>query len=821
MLLNEFRVKAKGLPDYLPWAGLVDNGIVLTKSGAFLAGFRFRGPDLDSATKEELISVASRINAALALTDGWSLFVDTFRRRATFKMPAGAFPDRTTRLLADARDIAREDEDAGFETDAVLCVCWQPDPDAASKTEAMFVEGGDDKAGAHTRALGRFRGALREIRDRLSSLIKIERLIDRELPDGSIESPLLAHLQSCVTLEPRSRFVLPEVPFYLDALLGRRDVTPGFEPRVDGKTVIALTLTAMPATSHPAILDFLGCLPVEYRWSNRFIYLSTHQADKLIKKYRSKWAQKRLSLMNLMRQANGGAATHVNLDADAMANDAVEAEAVNSSGAVRFGFWTSVILLAHKKPETVREAARQVKKRIVDAGFDCIIEDVNATEAYIGSMPGNTYANVRRPIIHTLNLAHYLPFTQVWSGPTRHPCPFYPENSPPLLLAATDGATPYRLCLHAGDLGHTAIIGPTGSGKSTLLATLAAAQFRYPRAQVFAFDKGYSMFALVNASGGEHYDIAGESGALAFCPLGAIDRGENERAWAAEWIENLCVLQGLEMTPARRKAIFAAVAQLAYATTLPSQRTMTDYCTVVQDIEVRQALEYYTLRGAAGDLLDASHDALDDSAGDAARFQVFEIEHLMTRGERVVIPVLTYLFHRLSQRFDGSPTLLLLDEAWVMLGHPVFREKIREWLKVLRKSNVAVVFATQSLSDLQRSGIDDVIYESCPSKILLANAESQTEAMYPLYQAIGLNSRLIETVSRMTPKRQYLHIHPDGRRVFDLGLTAEELAFVGVSDRDSLRDIRELMNSEPETWPATWLRMRGLDDAAQAWLSYN
>jgi type IV secretion system protein VirB4 len=813
MLLAEFRSKAKALPDFLPWAGLIDNGIVLTKSGALLAGFVFRGPDLDSSTREELMSVAARVNAALLLTDGWSLHVDTMRARSTFALPEATWPDRTTRLLGEARMIAREGDATGYDSRSVLVVCWHPDPDAASRAEAIFVQGGGE-SGPHLKALHTFRGALREIRDRLSGILNIQRLVDVEQPDGSIHSPLLAHLQACVSFEQRTKFVVPENPLYLDALLGRRQVVPGFEPIIGQKTVVAMTVTGMPATSYPGILDFLGRMQTEYRWSNRFIFMSTRQADKEIKKYRSKWAQKRMSLMNLLRSSQGGNVTHINLDADAMATDAVEAEAVNSSGLVRFGYWTSTLLVAHEKPEVAREAAQWIKKRIVDAGFDAMIEDVNAMESYIGSMPGNTYANVRRPLIHTLNLAHYLPFTQVWTGAASHPCPFYPTSSPPLLLTATDGATPYRLCLHAGDLGHTAIVGPTGSGKSTLLATLAAAHFRYPRAQVFAFDKGYSMKPLVQAAGGQHYDIAGEESGLAFCPLGRIG-SDSERAWAAEWLESLCELQGLAMTPHLRKEIFRAVVQLADQTSQQDHRTLTDFLTVVQDQEIRSALEYYTLRGAAGDLLDAREDGLD-----ADRFQVFELEHLMQRGERVVIPVLTYLFQRLSERFDGSPTMLILDEAWIMLGHPVFRAKIREWLKVLRKSNVAVIFATQSLSDLSKSGIADVVFESCPSKILLANTEAQTEAIRPMYQEIGLNSRQIEIISHMTPKRQYFHMHPEGRRVFELALTAEELAFVGAGDRDSLRLMDQLRSIDRDTWPAAWLRERGLAEAAEQWLSY-
>lgn len=809
--LRQFRSKAASLPDLLPWAMSVDDGIVLTKAGGYLAGWVYSGPDLDSATHAELGAMAARINSGLALGDGWVLHCDAVRMPVKEYAPAGEFPDRTTRMIDDLRRERHSGGGVGYVNRNILTLTWFPPTDREAKAGWLFVEGGEE--GGAARALASFKEALREIEGRLKAFLKIKRLVDTVDEQGMITSPLLAHLELCVSFDDRP-LRTPVMPIYLDTLIGAHDLTTGFQPRIDRRYVAALSIEGFPSHSFPGILDMLARLPVPYRWSNRFIFLEPRDAEKIINKYRSQWSQKRKSALNTVREETGGQATHIDLHADNQTNDAVAALAEASSGAVRYGYYSSVILLAHEDAGILDDVAREVQTVVQNHGFGCRVEEVNAVEAWLGSLPGNTSANVRRPLIHTLNLAHLLPFTGIWAGSPQNPCPFYPKNSPPLLYAHTDGSTPFRLNLHSGDLGHTAIIGPTGSGKSTLLATLIGQQFRYPKAQVFAFDKGYSLLPLVWASGGQHYDIAGEGPELAFCPLAQIDKPA-EQAWAAEWLESLAELQGVTINPGLRAELHRAVVQLAGSTTQASERTLTDYVTTLQSHDLREALSYYTIKGPAGHLLDAQSDSLANDI-----FQVFEMEHLMNRGDKILLPVLTYLFHRLEQRFNGQPTFLVLDEAWIMLGNPAFRAKIREWLKVLRKANVAVIFATQSLTDLIKSGIADVIFESCPTKILLANAEAATDNVRPLYEEMGLNARQVSILAHATPKRDYYVIHPDGRRLFELGLTPGELAFVGASGKEDIAAIRELREEYGELWPPAWLRYRGLESEAELWESY-
>ncbi len=161
--------------------------------------------------------------------------------------------------------------------------------------------------------------------------------------------------------------------------------------------------------------------------------------------------------------------------------------------------------------------------------------------------------------------------------------------------------------------------------------------------------------------------------------------------------------------------------------------------------------------------------------------------------------------------------MLVLDEAWLLLGHPVFREKIREWLKVLRKANCAVIMATQSLSDAIKSGIFDVLVESCPTKLLLPNEEAdktgtdQHPGPRDLYEIMGLNESQIQLLKYAVKKRHYYYLSPLGRQLIDLKLGPVALSFVAVSDKESLSQLRRLKAGYGDEWPYIWMKQRGVN----------
>lgn len=800
LMLKEYRSRADRLADHLPWAALIAPGVVLNKDGSFQRTLRFRGPDLESATEAELVGACARANNVLKrFGSGWALHFESERREAP-GYPASRFPDPATWLVDEERRGGFESAGTHYESRYYLTLTFLPPPDQADTAGRALVERSDDVKGRDWRqALAAFVAETDRALDLLSGFMPDVLALD----DGET----LAFLHRTISTR-HHEVAVPETPMYLDGLLVDTPLTGGLEPMMGEAHLRTLTILGFPNLSRPGILDALNHQDFGYRWVTRFIALDKTDATRALTKLRRQWFNKRKSITALLREVIYNQPVQL-LDSDAD-NKVVDADlALQALGGdhVAFGYLTTTITVADSDRARVEEKVRAVERIVNGLGFTCIREGINAVEAWLGSLPGHVYANVRQPLVHTLNLAHLMPLSSVWAGPARNTH----LDGPPLLYAETSGSTPFRLSTHVGDVGHMLIVGPTGAGKSVLLSLLALQFRRYPENQVYIFDKGFSARAAVLACGGAHHALGlggedGEGRAIAFQPLRHIDRAD-ERAWAAEWIGALLAHENVLVTPEVKEAVWSALTSLASAPV--EERTLTGLALLLQSAALRSALAPYTLEGPFGRLLDAAEDDLA-----IADIQCFETEALMGQAG-VVAPVLTYLFHRLEERFTGRPTLLILDEAWVFLDHPLFAARIREWLKVLRKKNVAVVFATQSLADIADSSIAPAIIESCPQRILLPNDRAIEPQSRAAYERFGLNDRQIELVSRATPKRHYYLQSARGNRLFELGLGPIALALCGASDPATQARIDAMLSEHgADRFPANFLTSAGLEWAA-------
>ncbi|MBB4364281.1 type IV secretion system protein VirB4 [Bradyrhizobium sp. CIR18] len=795
MNLAEYRHSDARLADFLPWAALVDEGIVLNKDGSFQRTAKFRGPDLDSAVPAELVGVAGRLNNALRrLGSGWAVFVEA-QRHSAGAYPPNSFPDVASALVDAERRAQFEEAGAHYESSYFLTVLYLPPEEGAARAERLLYEGRDRTVGA---------GAREALRGFVDQTNRVLQLFEGFMPECAWldDQDTLTYLHSTISTK-RHRVRVPEIPMYIDALLADQPLTGGLEPMLGAANLRVLTIVGFPGATTPGILDELNRLPFSYRWSTRAIMLDKTDATKLLTKIRRQWFAKRKSIGAILKEVMTNEASTL-LDTDAH-NKALDADAaLQELGSDQIGqaFVTATITVWDRDPNAADEKLRLVEKVIQGRDFTCMIETVNAVEAWLGSLPGHVYANVRQPPVSTLNLAHMIPMSAVWAGEARD----LHFKGPPLLFGKTEGSTPFRFSLHVGDVGHTLVVGPTGAGKSVLLALMALQFRRYPNSQVFAFDFGGSIRAAALAMGGDWHDLGGalsDAGEqpVALQPLAWID-DPSERGWATEWICAILTREKIEITPEVKDHLWSALTSLASAPR--EERTLTGLSVLLQSNSLKRALQPYCLGGASGRLLDAEHERLGE-----ASVQAFETEGLI--GTSAAPAVLAYLFHRIGDHLDGRPTLLIVDEGWLALDDEDFAGQLREWLKTLRKKNASVIFATQSLSDIDGSAIAPAIIESCPTRLLLPNERAIEPQITAIYRRFGLNDRQIELLSRATPKRDYYCQSRRGNRMFELGLGEVALAFTAASSKTDQAAITQLIAEHgPDGFVPAWLQHRGV-----------
>lgn len=792
--LAEYRSKPQSLADFLPWAALVGEGVILNKDGSFQRTARFRGPDLDSATPAELVATTSRLNNALRrLGSGWAIFVEA-QRHAAGAYPNSHFPDSVSTLVDSERRAQFEEADAHFESSYFLTFCWLPPAEDAARAEAWLYEGRNGRTAQGREHVDGFV-------DRTNRVLG---LVDGFMPEAAwlSDTDTLTYLHATVSTNGR-RVRVPDTPMYLDAFLVDEPLTGGLEPRLGRAHLRTLTVMGFPSQTWPGLLDDLNRLAFPYRWVTRAVCLDKTDAAKVLGRIRRQLFAKRKSVVAILKEVmTNEASTLLDSDASNKAADADMALQDLGSDLVGAAYVTATVTVWDEDARLADEKLRLVEKVIQGRDFTCMVERLNAVEAWLGGLPGQVYANVRQPPVSTLNLAHMMPLSAVWAGPERDEH----FDAPPLFVAKTEGSTPFRFSLHVGDVGHTLVVGPTGAGKSVLLALMALQFRRYENSQVFAFDFGGSIRAAALAMAGDWHDLGGALSddtdkPVALQPLHAIDTSE-ERAWAGEWIAAILARENVVATPEVKDHVWSALQNLSSAP--PQERTLTGLSVLLQSQALKQALKPYCVGGPWGRLLDAETEKLG-----GADVQVFETEGLIGTGAAAA--VLAYLFHRIEGRLDGRPTLLIVDEGWLALDDEGFAGQLREWLKTLRKKNASVIFATQSLADIDGSTIAPAIVESCPTRLFLPNERALEPQISAIYRRFGLNDRQIEILSRSTPKRDYYCQSRRGNRLFELGLGEVALAFTAASSKTDQSLIAKLMARHGRKgFARAWLEARGV-----------
>ncbi len=762
----------KYLKYMVPYARIInDPAIVLNKDGSMQTTFEYRGPDLESSILEQLGVITAQLNSTFQLLGtGWALYFEAQRISSTAYPKDVYFPDPLTKKIDDIRKKWFQ-QGCHYESNYYFTLYWMPPSDQEGKFTDFIIEGSKKQSLKVDKHINTFM-------DNVDRVYRIFR--DLKIPVRYMDQDDMATYLHSTLSENKQRIHLPERPVLLDSLLMDSPFSCATDPILGKHHVRMVVPLSFPTISQFGMFNELNKLDFPYRWVTRYYCLNKGDSLKVLRESHRGWRGKMKSMMTTIKELIFGPSQTYQINENAMMKADEVKVAINMVEAdeVNYGFYSVMIDVMDQDLDTVNERVKVIEDVFSNMSLRVQSEDLNAGDAWFASMPGNVNHHVRRPLLSTGNLVHMMPISDIWAGKERNAH----LKAPALLYTQTEGNTPFRLNLHVGDVGHTLVIGPTGAGKSVLLNSISAQFRKYKDAQVFIFDKGSSSRILTEGVGGKFFDLGNEGKNLSFQPLSQI-ADEKEREWVQGWLCDYLSREKVTVTPDVKKFIWTALE--AMKNMEPEFLTILTLISNVQNEQLRDALSPLSASGPHGSIFDSNKDTLS-----FASWQTFEMEKLMNSSQQegnIVSSILMYIFHRIEQQLTGRPTIIVLDECWVFFDNPMFAGKIREWLKVLRKANTAVIFATQSLDDVVKSPIFSTVLESCPSKIFLPNNNALEKERKEAYRSFGLNDRQIEIIARAIPKRQYYYISPEeGSRLFDLALSRYELSFFGVNKADLL-----------------------------------
>ncbi|NCP13354.1 MAG: VirB4 family type IV secretion/conjugal transfer ATPase [Sphingomonadales bacterium] len=771
--------------DRLPYARLVDENTVLLRDGSVMSAIQVPGLLFETEDSDALNAHAATREVMLrsTLDARFVMYHHVIRRRVEVELDA-EFPDALSRHI-DTRWKQRLAGGSLFINDQFVTLIRRPArgktglPERAAK---FFSRSRQDEPVADPKDIRSLKAAITGL---VASLQNYGAAVlgDYQSPGaagtGGTNSEMLELLSALFNGEMRPvRRPAPEtdighmlpyrrVSFGLDAMELRGSAAPDF--------AAILGLKDYPEATSPGLLDNLLRLPFE------MVVTESYAPNERTT------AKERIDLA--LRRSRS-----VDEEAAAERNEMLAARDALGNGAVGFGDHHLTVLVRERDLARLDDAMASCAAALADTGAIAVREDTNLEPAFWAQFPGNEEYIVRRALISSANMAGFGSFHGFALGQASGN-----HWGDAVTLLETTSATPFFFNFHHGDLGNFSVIGPSGSGKTVVMNFLAAqAQKFKPRTILFDKDRGAELF--IRGIGGRYSRIA-PGDPTGFNPLSLPDSPAN-RAFLRDWLAVLLNAQGPE-----EFSIISAAVDATYGND-PSLRRLRHFKELLAgarrpqpgDLADRLTAWIGSPSGDGGEhawLFDNDRDRLDLSE----RVLGFDMTALL-ENPRLRTPTMMYLFHRIDERLDGQPTMILIDEGWKALDDEVFAARIRDWLKTLRKRNALVGFATQSARDALDSRISTALVEQTATMVFMPNSRARPEDYCDGFGLTDHEFALIRSLPAHS--RCFLVRQPDASVVVRLDLSGSPEVLTILSGRESavrrLDLLREAVGDAPAAW---------------------
>jgi type IV secretion system protein VirB4 len=769
--------RERGASTMLPYARHVTDSVLSTRDGGLLQILHIAGFPFETADTEELNyrkAVRETVLRGVA-SSRLAVYHHVVRRQvlptleSKFQTPFARGLDNAWRKRLSGRRL--------FVNDLFITLVRRPAITETNPFEKLF----GDKKQADAAGRARDRRDLEAARDNLLAALQPygPRVLSMYEANGKTYSEPLEFLACLFNGEMRP--ILPDHAAIAKDIPWRRvsfgQDTLELSAAEDAPRSFAamISIKEYPPHTSPGQLDALMRLPHELTISQSFAFVDRQTA---------------LNRMNLtlrrMRAADD--------EAISLRRDLTSAKDDVAAGRAAFGEHHMTVMVKAETLESLDEAVAEVQAALTEIGVIGVREEVACEPAFWAQFPGNVQFTPRRALLGSNNFASL-------ASLHNHPVGRADGNhwGPAVTVLETTAASPYYFNFHKGDLGNFLIIGPSGSGKTVVLNFLLAQAQKYdPRLVFFDKDRGAEIF--IRAMNGR-YDVLRPGVRTGFNPLQLPDTPTNRR-FLQQWTAKLLSAHGEQLT-AEDNAVISAAVSANY-----------EQATNLRRLRYFRELFVGTRRPTAGDLAAR----LSPWVGDGDRAWLFdnEADHLDLTARTIGFdmtqllddpvartPAMLYLFHRVEERLDGSPSIIVVDEGWKALDDDVFVARIRDWEKTIRKRNGIVGFATQSAGDALESRIASAIIEQSATQIFMPNPKAQEKEYRQGFNLSRHEFDLIRTLPDTS--RTFLIKHGTDSVVARLNLNGYDELLTVLSGRErSVRDLDDL-RAEVGDDPAAWL----------------
>ena len=750
--------EAASLNAHINLYGYWNETTFLTKSGDLGMVLRVPGVDYESLDSGEQEYTVKRLESALkAFGPGFHVYQYLFKQNRP-EIPFAHYDDAIVEASNDQRrQFFEAKRDHLYQVEIFYCILLEG---ARSKTGVApaLARLFRDPAGAADELKAQF------INGSMKTLLRSQ--IDHDL--GKLEQRVqafvrqLADFMQMDVLNQQGQFTFfrrllnyedwriagrPQSTQFLDYQVANSNIEAERDHlRVGDHVVRVLTMKEAITETRPLVLDALLKIPASFMVCTEWTPLPTDRARKEVNKCRRHFNMSKTGFVSQM----GNDATKTN-PRDVLVDESKQADIENLGDCLRalgdgqsLGDFSLTIVLHGKEKRDLDQIIGEFTSVFTNADGNLFAETYNQLNAYFATVPGNYALNLRKLYLLNTNYADLSFLFTILPGEKTNAH----LGTEYLAALETDNNTPYYLNLHNGEVAHTLILGMTGSGKSYFCNFILQNAQKYAPL-TFIFDIGGSFQSLTHIFGGSYLNVGQDTRDFTINPFSLAPSKENKQflfSFFRVLIEGNEQKYRLDYKEERK--LWDAIERTYMLES--DQRTVSNFANIIG--ELKERLHRWTRGGQYGFLFDNADDTLSFS-----RFQTFNF-HGWSDAPEVLEPLLFYVLHRASNEIADPKKLatfkmFLLDEAWLFIKNETIRNYVVQAQKTWRKHNAAMILATQSIKELQESGMLQIVSESCPTKIFLANPEMDREVYR---EAFHLNNTELDLIAGLVPPGQML-----------------------------------------------------------------